>query len=115
MRDLYWNHRSILSQEEISNLESIMDTPLPSFHNIFEHKKLKPLEETSDFTIYHMTGTITPYSVVDISVEDYIAAINNNTTIKIELTDTNMTLELFFTPDDFWDFSEQRLITHIDI
>jgi len=115
LRDLYWNNRGILTREEISLIELAMTKPLPTFVDIFKYRKLEKIAETAEIPIFQMFGTITPYSIIHISVRDYIGAINNNMPIQIDLIDTNMSIELFFTPDDFWDFSEQKLITHINI
>jgi hypothetical protein len=115
LRDLYWNNRHMLPAEEVKILEILMKFPLPKFKNIFDYDSLKSFRDTIGTPMYQLFGDITPFSVISIPVRHFIESINNNIPIQVQLSGTNIVIQLDYQPYDFWDFDSQSLVNYIDI
>lgn len=115
LRDLYWDNRSTLPQDELTQLELAMNRPLPVFKNIFEYKSLQNIGESVDVPLYQMFGTITPYSVVHVPVIHFIRALNDKIPIRVSLEYTNIILQFDYERYDFWDPVRKSLVEYIDI
>lgn len=115
LRDLLWNNRNLLSLDELPYLQTAMKSSLPIFKNIFDYDLIQKKGKSSDIPIFYMTGELTIYNVIHISVSDYIQALNINVPISVEITGTPITLILTYTDDDFWDSSKQELISNVNI
>jgi hypothetical protein len=115
LRDVYWDNRKLLPPDEVVELELAMRQPLPVFRNIFDYKSLAGLTDRIRTPLFQLFNTITPFSVINIPVRYFIESINMNAPIQVELMGTNIILQFDYEPYDFWDFSTQKLITHIDL
>lgn len=115
LRDLYWDNRKSLSQDEIIELELAMRQPLPIFKNIFDYNSLASLTDKIRTPLFQLFNTITPFSVINIPVRHFVESININAPIQAELMGTNIIIQFDYQPYDFWDVETQKLITHIDL
>lgn len=115
LRDIYWNNRHLLPQEELPALELSTEKYLPTFVNIFDYQALNEYATSISTPIYQLYGDISPYNVVNIPVKYFIESINTNQSIKVKISDINTTIELNYEPYDFWSFANESIVNYIDI
>jgi hypothetical protein len=114
LKNLYWNHREQLDENEKSELSGYMTHELPSFKDIFDYKNVEKYNTLIDYPVYQLFGEITPYDVLHITVDDFINIINSSAFIEVPLVDTDVVIRLDYEAFDFYNFREERLITNIN-
>jgi len=115
LRNLYWDNRLLLPQDDRLRLEQSMGTSLPKFYNVYEYKSLAPLRKSADMVEYEVLGNITPYDVVHIPVLTFVEAINEKKIIEFNLEYIGVNIALTYKLYDLWDQGYERIIDHINI
>lgn len=84
LRNLYYSNRDQLDQDTTIDLQIAIASPI---------------DEITRFDVFH------------ISVCDFIDLIRSNESIEIQLSPTNLLIELQYEPYDFWSDEYQQIIT----
>lgn len=113
LRDLYWNERHKLTAQQLAQLELSMNSALPQFYNIFNYPSLSNIGSKMATSAYQLFGTITPFSVIHVPVDDFINAVNKNQPIPVLLPELDIILQLTYEPSDFWDVLTNQLLTNV--
>lgn len=79
--NVYWENKQMMSNE-IEYLKSATNHPQPTFNYI------------SSNDLYEIEGTITPYNIVYIDVNDFLDRISKNNSVDIELSGVNTIIRL---------------------
>lgn len=115
LRDLYWSMRLNLLPQQQAALDIAMNKRAPQFHNIFDYRLLQNLGPEMPTFLFQLIGDITPFSVVHVSVRDFIVAVNNKSPIPVWLPDLGVIIQLSYQEADFWDEQTQQLIDYIPL
>jgi hypothetical protein len=110
LRDLYYNNRKQLPQQEQILLTNLMHTTIPSFKDIFEYKSLTKYRDHYEFPLYQVMGYVTPYSVLHVPIRHFIDSVNMNAPIQCELDGTNIIIQLDYREYDLFDYERDELI-----
>lgn len=115
LRNLYWDNRDQLPEEEVNLLKKYMKDPLPVFYNIYNYNSINnnPKKNDDGLIRYQLLGSINPYDVVIIPLINFIDYINNEKNIEIQLEKTNIIIYLPYHKYDLWDDSKNKIIDYI--
>jgi hypothetical protein len=115
LRNVYFNNRQRLSEEERRKLTVAVQEPLPKFKSIYDYPDLEILATEAHVPEYQVYGDITKYDVLHLPVRLFVEQINKREPLIFILKDVNVKISLSITPDDFWDNEYHRLITNVRI
>jgi hypothetical protein len=115
LRDLYWNNRFSLSDDELIQLDIATRKPLPSFKNVFEYSSLEKYRDIFNTPMFQLFGDITEYNVINVPVKYFIESLNNNVPIQAEILGTGIIIQFDYEMYDFWDPDTESIINHIDL
>lgn len=104
LRNLYWNNKNSLREDDRDSLSSSLKYRLPKFEedNIFDN-----------IVTYKLNGTITPFNILTISVRDFVERINKKLPIDLLLDGTNVIISIRYEKYDFWNESTQSIIDNV--
>ncbi len=115
LQDLYWNNRSLLTQEEEHLLEIDTNKIPPTFKNIFEYKHLTKYSNKIYTPIYQLYGDITPHTSLYIPVKDFIKSINIKEPIHVRLENIDIIIQLDYELYDFFNFETEFVYNCINL
>jgi len=115
LRNMYYNHRSLLPRAEQPLLEAAMKRPLPQFESISSYSSLQYYDQTGNMSEYQLFGSITAYDVVHIPVRHFIDSINRKNPISVQLYPLNVIINIVYSQSDFWDSEFQQIIDNINL
>jgi hypothetical protein len=110
--NIYLNNKKSLNNNELLDIHKYLDSDLPIFDNIVDYEKLIEYKESFDSDqlktpIYQLIGTINPFTVLSISVPDFVNFISSNKPILISLRNTRLLVSLQYEAYDFYDISAE--------
>jgi hypothetical protein len=115
LRYTYFNNLDLVTPDRHSLIGVLVKDPLPRFTSIFDIPALANLPIRNSAEEYQLTGIMNQLDVVHIRVQDFVTAVNQKRPIRFILPGTNLTVELNYSIDDFWDDQYQTTVGYLDL
>lgn len=115
LRYVYFNNLDLVSPDRHAQIPVLIRNPLPRFTSIFDIPDLAEAPIRNAAEEYQLTGVMNELDVVHITVRDFVTAVNEKRPMRFVLPATDLTVELNYSTDDFWDEEQGTTISYIDL
>jgi hypothetical protein len=113
LRGVIWDNRMSVVESERPAIEATLERPPFDFYDIYDYPPVSETARKDDLAQYQLIGKTTPYDVLYITVDDYIAYINNKQPITIAIPNSTLSMELTYEESDFWDQAYDAIVDRI--
>lgn len=115
LRNIYYEHIDYFPKEREKILSSILESE-PYFYDVYDYPSLRGFRDIRNVSEYQIFGTVTPYDMLHITMEQFVNSINRQQPLIFLLReDPDIFVSLTYTKDDLWDIEYQRSISYVNI